>query len=104
MSEQIETTATDEPRRRKKQQEIPGTEAPSIAALDELCGPYCDALYRRRDLQVVEANLKAQLVERMKSLGHSAYTYRDGSLRFELTLEEGAVKLKCKREDEDEVE
>jgi len=103
MSEQT-TTVTDGKKSGKRQLEIPGAEAPVIPELAELAGPYCDALYRRRDLQVVEENLKAQLIERMKSLGHEVYAHRDGSLVFTLKLEEGSVKLKCKREDEDEVE
>lgn len=83
--------------RRKKQTEIPGAEAPSIAAIDDAIAPYVETLDQRIELQQREPELKAQVVERMRDAGLDAYKYQDGEAQYVFTRNETET-LKVKRQ------
>lgn len=85
----------------KKQLEIVGAEAPVIPAIEELAGPYVDALYARRDIQVKESQLREQLAAKMRELGKEVYVRQDGEKKYTLRLE-AKTKLSCKRENDDD--
>jgi hypothetical protein len=72
---------------KKKQQEIPGTERQTVDELDEIIGPYVQALYERQRLQQKELELKAQLDERMVQCRKKQYVYFDGEFKFTVKLE-----------------
>lgn len=81
----------------KRQTQIPGTERPAVPELDSLCEPYAAALYERMELQRSEKDLKKQILERMKQLKRSSYTFfddEDNEYEFEI---ESTKKLKVRR-------
>jgi hypothetical protein len=89
--------------RRPKQEQIPGTEPPSIAEIDEAAEALLDIRERRRDLLEQQREAKAELVAAMKRHGQRAY--RDAGARVLVTLEtQDRVVVKFEKEDDEEDE
>lgn len=78
-----------------KQTEIPGTERPVIAEIEEACEDYRLLRDQRMSLSEKEAEAKRVLIERMKSHNVKAYRYadQDGVERKAAIAEKENVKV-----------
>lgn len=79
---------------RPKQQQIPGTEAPVIAEVNEIAETYCDVLYERMELQKREDTIRADLIEKMKK--HGLETCEVDGYEVRMTTSPASEKIKVK--------
>jgi len=95
-----ETKATPKLTAGKKQIEIPGTERPAIAELDELIAPFVQARYERMAQFKLETELHAEVLAAMKRLKRPLYVYQDGEERYTLEVTEATERVKVQRVNE----
>lgn len=78
-----------------KQTFLPGTEPPSIPALDEAMARYQELKTERMELTKQEVEAKAKVAELMKA--HKLKAYKDEADDLIASIEAGEPKVKVKR-------
>lgn len=90
------------PRAARRQTDIPGTEAPSHAEVDEAGATYATVLEERMALTKQETEARATLIGRMEEFNVQVYRFDAGDHAYEVKLtEEKKIKLRRIKEDED---
>lgn len=85
--------------RRPKQGFIPGTEPPSVPAIDAAADTYYDAMQERCRLSKEEDEAKVNLMDKMKESGFHIYQTPDGLI---VRLLDGKTNVKVKRKNDGE--
>jgi hypothetical protein len=84
--------------RTRKQQEIPGTEAPKHPEVEEAADNYVAFRDERMDLAVKEREAKKSLVEVMQRHSVTTYKYRDGDGTPRTVVAETKVNAKVSKD------
>ncbi|HVN82272.1 MAG TPA: hypothetical protein VMW38_25025 [Terriglobia bacterium] len=79
---------------------LPGMEDPAIEELERLAKLYAKTRDRRQATLEQEVDLKGQLLVAMKKNGKTEYTH--GKVSIRIVAEEETVKVKIKKDKEDE--
>ena len=99
------TTVTRRPMSRKQQTEIPGTERPTNAAVEEAAEEYRAVRDQRMELTKKEKTLQATLVATLKQYNLTSYVFEDADgveFRVSVKTAEKATVRKVKGDDEED--